>query len=388
MSHHHSHISSAIKIIESYTATEPFAGHLKKHFAANKKYGSKDRKTITALCYNYFRLAHALKNKTTEEKILAGLFLCEYKASSLLQALQPELNDKITLSLEEKLVFLNIDTATIFPFTNELGEGIDNECFYKSFLQQPRLFLRLRPGKEKAVVNKLAEASISFITQSPDCIQLENATSLEEVIKINKEVVVQDASSQKVFNYLDALPSAVTENKITAWDCCAASGGKAILLYDKLKGNVQLTVSDIRENILVNCKKRLQQAGVNIYKNFIADLTKKSLPIDEDKFSIIICDVPCTGSGTWGRTPEQLLYFKKNTIEKYAEKQKLIAENALPHLKKDGLFFYITCSVFKKENEEVAAYLKEKFHLQLLQMEYIKGYEIKADTMFVAVFKK
>ena len=62
--------------------------------------------------------------------------------------LQPELNDKITLSLEEKLVFLNIDTATIFPFTNELGEGIDNECFYKSFLQQPRLFLRLRPGKE------------------------------------------------------------------------------------------------------------------------------------------------------------------------------------------------------------------------------------------------
>ena len=174
MSHHHSHISSAIKIIESYTATEPFASHLKKHFAANKKYGSKDRKTIAALCYNYFRLAHALKNKTTEEKILAGLFLCEYKASPLLQALQPELNNKITLSLEEKSAFLNIDLATIFPFSDELNEGLNSDSFYKSFLQQPRLFLRLRPGKEKAVVNKLTEAGIPFILQSSDCIQIVN----------------------------------------------------------------------------------------------------------------------------------------------------------------------------------------------------------------------
>jgi hypothetical protein len=29
--------------------------------------------------------------------------------------------------------------------------------------------------------------------------------------------------------------------------------------------------------------------------------------------------------------------------------------------------------------------LVKKFHLQVLQMEYLKGYEIKADTMFAAV---
>ena len=51
-----------------------------------------------------------------------------------------------------------------------------------------------------------------------------------------------------------------------------------------------------------------------------------------------------------------------------------------------GLFFYITCSVFKTENEDVATALIQKFHLQLLQMEYLKGYEMQADTMFVAVF--
>ena len=55
--------------------------------------------------------------------------------------------------------------------------------------------------------------------------------------------------------------------------------------------------------------------------------------------------------------------------------------------KNGGLFFYITCSVFKTENEDVATALIQKFHLQLLQMEYLKGYERQADTMFVAVFK-
>ncbi|MEP6711076.1 MAG: Fmu (Sun) domain-containing protein [Ferruginibacter sp.] len=388
MSRFHSHISSSIKIIESYTAIEPFAGHLKKYFAANKKYGSKDRKTIASLCYNYFRLGHALKNKTTEEKIFAGLFLTENKANALLEALKPALNDKIELTLPEKLVLLDINAGNIFPFVNALGEGLKDNSFYESFLQQPHLFLRLRPGKKSIVQSKLTNAAISFNVLKDECIELENATSLDDVIKINKEVVVQDASSQKVFNYLDTSPVISNKNKLTAWDCCAASGGKSILLHDKLKGNLQLTVSDIRENILVNCKKRLQEAGVNIYKSVITDLTKNTSQIGEDSFSIVICDAPCTGSGTWGRTPEQLLYYKQNNIQEYAKKQKLIAENALQHLTKDGLFFYITCSVFKKENEAVAEYLKEKFHLQLLQMEYIKGYEIKADTMFVAVFKK
>ncbi len=60
----------------------------------------------------------------------------------------------------------------------------------------------------------------------------------------------------------------------------------------------------------------------------------------------------------------------------------------LLNLQPGGSFVYITCSVFKKENEEVAIYIKENFHLQLKQMEVLKGYDKKADSMFVAVFEK
>jgi 16S rRNA (cytosine967-C5)-methyltransferase len=57
-------------------------------------------------------------------------------------------------------------------------------------------------------------------------------------------------------------------------------------------------------------------------------------------------------------------------------------------LKAGGSFVYITCSVFKKENEEVVTFIKENFHLQLKQMEVLQGYDKKADSMFVALFKK
>jgi 16S rRNA (cytosine967-C5)-methyltransferase len=68
--------------------------------------------------------------------------------------------------------------------------------------------------------------------------------------------------------------------------------------------------------------------------------------------------------------------------------QQRIVTNIIPHLQKDGIFIYITCSVFKKENEAMVDFIKEKFHLQLLQMEFLKGYDKKADSMFTAVFKK
>jgi len=43
--------------------------------------------------------------------------------------------------------------------------------------------------------------------------------------------------------------------------------------------------------------------------------------------------------------------------------------------------------VFKKENEEVVRFIQEKFHLQLIKMELLKGYNQKADSMFAALFK-
>ena len=68
--------------------------------------------------------------------------------------------------------------------------------------------------------------------------------------------------------------------------------------------------------------------------------------------------------------------------------RKQIVQNVIRHVKKDGFFLYITCSVFKKENEEVVEFIQRNSELELIKKELLKGYDKKADTMFAALFKK
>jgi 16S rRNA (cytosine967-C5)-methyltransferase len=390
MSRYYSYINSAKEIITAYTGAEPFASHLKKQFAANKKFGSKDRKQITQLCYCYFRLGKSLQHVSVEEKLLAGLFLSSRSSNELLQHLKPEWNDVIEMQLEKKLKLLNsaIDASSIFPFANELSHGIDADEFAFSHLRQPDLFLRIRPGRKDTVLHQLKATDVSFQLIGNNTVALPNATKIEEVIMLNKDAVVQDYSSQRVGEVLENLKSEIENKKWNVWDCCAASGGKSIMAKDIL-GDFDLTVSDVRESILINLKKRFQEAGIKDHKSFVRDLSLHSqLTTHHSPFDLIIADVPCSGSGTWGRTPEQLSLFQSSSIETYSSLQKKIVSNTVSKLKHDGYFLYITCSVFKKENEDNVAWMQEELKLQLVKQEVIKGFAVKADTMFAALLKK
>ncbi len=332
-------------------------------------------------------------------------------------------NEKIAEPLEKKLTQQKkaITLTEIFPYKDELSNDIDFGEYCKSFLIQPKLFLRLRPEKQKIVTQKLQTAKIPFAIAGTT-LELNNNTKLEDIIKADEEAVVQDLNSQKVLQYLEDDIAAFTPKSQyqhmypKVWDCCAASGGKSILAYDVLKHKLQLTVSDVRLNILQNLHTRFRKAGIKHYEYFLADLTQPNIqfpeqlishpttfelspnPIDDketlpgqtikNQFDIIICDAPCTGSGTWSRTPEQLLFFKKESINLFAIKQKQIAANTIPFLKKGGTYIYITCSVFKKENEEVVEFIKTKFKLKIMQQLLLAGYDKRADNMFVAIFKK
>ena len=382
---YHSYLNSAKKIIESNRGDTPLAVFLKKYFSANKKYGSKDRKQIAALCYNFYRLGKAIPDMPVSEKIIAAVFLCEHTPSDFLHFHKPEWNEIISKSVAEKIKILGFDVEAVFPWADELSAGFDFVPFCNSFFIQPNLFLRIRPGKKDLVLKKLEDAELPFEILNDDCIALPNSTKVDTILEIDKEIIVQDHNSQRVLNYLKV---SGIKNPVSVWDCCAASGGKSILAYDILNGKIELTVSDIRESILSNLKKRFDTAGIKKYNSLLVDLTSPQSLIPNSQFQIILCDAPCTGSGTWSRTPEQLHFFKQKMIDVYVDKQQQIVSNVIPYLQTGGLFIYITCSVFKKENEEMVNFIKEKFHLQLLQMELLKGYDKKADSMFTAVFKK
>ncbi|HVT84996.1 MAG TPA: hypothetical protein VHD35_07320 [Chitinophagaceae bacterium] len=388
MSRFQSYLNSAVTILSVYKGEEPFAAFLKKYFAQHKKYGSKDRKQIGHLCYCYFRLGKVFRELSTEERILAGLFLCAVEPNEILREFKPHWNDKTKLAIEEKFPIIDSSSSLtdVFPWVDELSAKIDHKKYCSSFFIQPDLFLRLRPGKEEIVCNKLESAGITFRKISDLCLALNNSEKIDKIIDLDKEAVVQDYSSQQTGNFFQSLTDTRQPATISIWDCCAGSGGKSIMLYD-INPQIQLTVSDKRESILANLRKRFEKAGIKSYKSFVADLTHNSLLQTYD-FNFIIADVPCSGSGTWSRTPEQLYFFEPEQINEYAALQRKIISNIIPHLQTAGYLIYITCSVFKKENEESVAFLKEQFQMELQKMEWLNGYEKKADSMFMAVFKK
>ena len=361
----------------------PLAAWLKTYFAAHKKYGSKDRKQITHLCYSYYRLGHAFASYEIDERLLLGVFLTSQSPAFVLQELRPEWNTIIQLSPLDKLQHLNVlpELEHLFPWQQSLSQEINASAFATSFLNQPLVYLRLRPGKKQRVLQQLSNAQITYLLVGEDCIAVESGAKLDEVIAIDKDAVIQDYSSQQVLNGFKQQMDACQD--FNAWDCCAASGGKSLLLKDAFP-KARLTASDVRESILYNLRSRFKQAGITQYNSYVADVSAHNFK-PQTTYDLVLCDAPCSGSGTWSRTPEQLYFFQEEKIHYYADLQKRITLNASGALKAGGYFLYITCSVFKEENEAVVEFLKKERGLQLIEATYYKGYSQKADTLFSAL---
>jgi 16S rRNA (cytosine967-C5)-methyltransferase len=329
--HYAVHQDIANKLLAAYHGEEPLANYLKKYFAANKKHGSKDRKNISALCYTHFR-----------------------------------------------------NTVSDFPLANKISDQIIAERFVASHQTQPLLFIRIRPWQKEKVIEKLAAANIEYKEVAEDTFSFANTTSLQNVLALNKDAVIQDLNSQALAQLLLLVPTSVA-HPIQVWDACAASGGKTILMFDTMS-NIRMHLSDIRESILYNADKRLQEAGIRPASVQEIDLTEA---FDIKKpFDFVFADVPCSGSGTWGRTPEQLAYFTEAQLNKYTQLQSQILHNIIPTVKLNGHLLFVTCSVYKDENEKNVEALIATGKFKVVKQQYFTGYDQQADTLFGALLEK
>lgn len=385
-----SHLQTAVQLIKSYNGNIPLSHYLKKHFGQHKKYGSKDRKQITHFCYLHYRLCSIQPHTNPAQSIPMAAFLSNNTTPEILAAIAPEWVEHYSLSFEEKLHLLkiSIDSFNQLKLNTLFSSCVPPFLYYQSFFTQPTVYARIRPGQENAVTKQLQQANIQY-KQQHHILEFEAGKNITDCIAIDKQLVIQDRSSQLVLSWLSQnLSSLNIPDNPMVWDCCAASGGKSILLFDLLNGNLQLTVSDIRSTILSNLKERFHRAGITAYHSFLADLNSNA-PINiNKKFDLIICDAPCSGSGTWARTPEDSVFFDIRSLEKFSALQFNIVGNAIQQLKPNGILVYITCSAFAKENESNIHEITAHYPLSLLHQELINGIPFKADTMFVAFLQK
>lgn len=387
----YSYQNTALSIIRSYDFTQPFAQYLKRYFSQHSKFGSRDRRLISGLCYGYFRLGSSANQLSLTDQMQIGFFLTNQTDNGYLELFRFEWLDKIDASVNEKIAFISdtfpsFDPELIFPFEANLSEAIHRSSLSVSILGRSGFFIRIRPGRRASVVQKLLNAHVHFVEHDESCIEIKEQINLETILKINEDCVVQDISSQKTELLFPDFKNA----HIDVWDPCAASGGKSIMFYDRFPG-ARIFVSDLRDSILSQLRDRFSSAGIKAESIFQADLLSSDVDkiikrnVPKTGFDIILADVPCTGSGTWRRDPEWLRNFNENDLVFYQKRQIQIVENIIPYLKNGGYLLYITCSVFRSENEDVISYLTKERGLKMIESKMISGLETGGDHLFAAL---
>ena len=160
----------------------------------------------------------------------------------------------------------------------------------------------------------------------------------------------------------------------TLLDCCAAPGGKSVLLSKKC---AQVTAFELHPHRVELIRAYKARMGVSN----IVELQKDSAVFDpdyEEKFDAVLCDAPCSGYGTVSENPDIKLFRKKEDFAALAKAQRDILNSVCRYVKKGGALYYSTCSLFACENDEtVAAFLKAHPEFEVVALESALPHEKK-----------
>ena len=386
------------RILENYHLDQPLGRYLKDFYKKHPQMGARDRRLASGFVYNYFRIGRSLTDVRLIEKLTIANFLCSTTSHPLLAYCL----DKFTLlgensmesSIAEKIkqiqkLYSTFIPEKIFPFMKHLSDQIDRENFLASFIRQPKLWIRIRRGFQDAVGREFIEKNIAYEKdfENPLTCSLANSISLENTDAYRKGYFeIQDWSSQQTIRFIE--PTAGD----TWWDACCGSGGKSLMMADA-EPQINIVATDNRASILKNLEERFSKVGILNFKAIQTDLTDNVSLSDFfkkhiDKHTEVLADVPCSGSGTWGRTPEWLIRFDEDSLVHFVSKQRKLIQGLSLTMCSGGKLVYITCSVFKEENEENVEWITSGTGLNFKESAYIKGFSIEADTMFAAVFTK
>ncbi len=147
------------------------------------------------------------------------------------------------------------------------------------------------------------------------------------------------------------LAAAAMPGAARVWDCCAAPGGKTLILARRL-ARAEIIASDVSVKRLSQTEARLRRyAYAERVQLTVADATDARAV--EGSFDLILCDAPCSGTGTLAGNPEIRHRLKVEELERQAERQIAILKGALQRLAPGGRLVYSTCSLEPEECERV-----------------------------------
>lgn len=160
--------------------------------------------------------------------------------------------------------------------------------------------------------------------------RLRNSTAYQDGL-----IELQDASSQAV---VAALPPSKR-----VLDFCAGGGGKSLALAAK---GATVFAHDADPRRMVDIPSRAQRAGTPI------PCLNRSEIEHQAPFDLVLCDVPCSGSGAWRRSPDGKWRLTRQDLDRLLRIQSAILDEVIPYGSEHGAVAYVTCSFLQSENRD------------------------------------
>lgn len=306
---------------------------------ARHRAGSRDRRLYRELAYTAWRILPWIEDASPETVVRHVANHAEVNRATAAFIDQFSTPDQTVPPPPESLLPTWLETqcpAALEP------------CQRDALLRRAPLWIRLQTTQEAKVAAEFAQLKIP-IEPSPlisSAWRLPTATPIADNRAYRDGLFeVQDIGSQAL---LTCLPSPAQGQWL---DACAGAGGKTLQLAEQLRPNGgTVTAHDIRP-------AALQELGIRQKRAGFTNITLTPNPTG--KFDGVLVDAPCTGSGTWRRSPHLKWTTQPADIIRSSERQSLILGRFSTHVKVGGLLVYATCSLCRTENEDVVAAFRQ-----------------------------
>lgn len=245
-------------------------------------------------------------------------------------------------------------------------------------LQAGQAPIDMRVNLKRTTVTKaqaaLAEHNSIKAHFVPDCataLRTSSGTAIKNTkLYQSGHIEIQDASSQM------AMLNMPDGNDVL--DFCAGGGGKALALADQGRS---VTAYDSNHDRMKDISVRARRAQSNNIQ--VVDLGA----LEGQKFSVVLVDAPCSGSGAWRRTPAEKWRLTANGLQHLCTQQVDILQQALQYVAKGGYLVYCTCSLLDQENTgTVKIFENENTTLKRLQTKQWTPAQDNCDGFFQCIW--
>jgi 16S rRNA (cytosine967-C5)-methyltransferase len=172
-------------------------------------------------------------------------------------------------------------------------------------------------------------------------------------------VRVQDEGSQLVAE----LTAAAMPEAQSVLDACAAPGGKTAVLAERLPQ------ARIRAVEISDRRREQMSRNLKAFAERVECVTGDASALAvEPAYDLILCDAPCSGTGTMARNPEIRLRVYPEDLARQQARQIAILRGVAGALRPGGRLVYATCSLEPEENEDVVRAVAARMGLRLIPM--------------------